>query len=84
MCEKSVRRLMQLYDNLKDYKYLIVTGGTGESRFAQIKDMLSGLPHLTVLPGNVNTPDLSFTYSNVIGYYMFRYANLKKSIAQSA
>ena len=77
LCDKSVRRLMQEYDNLRDYKYLIVTGGTGESRFEQIRNMLSGLPFLQVLPGNQNTPDLAFSYSNVIGYYMFRHAKLK-------
>ena len=76
LCEKSIRRLMQEYNNLKDYKYLIVTGGTGESRFAQIKQMLSGLPNLQVLPGNINCTDLAFSYSNVIGYYMVRHAKL--------
>lgn len=74
LCEKSIRRLMQEYNNLLGYKYLIVTGGTGESRFAQIKEMLSGIPHLRILAGNLNTEDLSFMYSNVVGYYMFRHA----------
>lgn len=74
LCEKSVLRLMQDYENLKPYKYLIVTGGTGESRFEQIKEKLSVIPSLTVLPGNMNTPDLAFSYSNVIGYYMVRLA----------
>lgn len=84
LCEKSVRRLMQEYGNLIDYKYLIVTGGTGESRFSQIKEMLSGLPNLQVLPGNANTPDLAFSYSNVIGYYMLRHAKLKAAEAKAA
>ena len=53
LCDKSIRILMQDYDNLLDYKYLIVTGGTGECRFEQIKKMLSGIPNLTVLPGNM-------------------------------
>lgn len=77
LCEKSVRRLMQEYNNLIGYKYLIVTGGTGESRFEQIKSMLSGLPNLQVLPGNLNCSDLAFSYSNVIGYYMLRHAKLQ-------
>ena len=77
LCEKSIKRLMQDYDNLIDYKYLIVTGGTGECRFNQIKDMLKGLPYLTILPGNMNHTRLSFSYSNVLGYYFFRYAKLK-------
>lgn len=80
LCEKSIRRLMQEYGNLIDYKYLIVTGGTGESRFEQIKQMLSGLPNLEVLPGNINCSDLAFSYSNVIGYYMLRHAKLSAEI----
>ncbi len=75
LCEKTIERLMQDFQNLQDYQYLIVTGGTGESRFEQIKEKLSAIPTLTVLPGNLNVPDLSCTYSNVIGYYMFRHAS---------
>jgi len=80
LCEKSILRLMQEYGNLIDYKYLIVTGGTGESRFEQIKDMLKGLTNLKVLPGNINCNDLAFCYSNVIGYYMLRHATLQAEI----
>ena len=65
---------MQDYDNLLKYKYLIITGGTGESRFEQIKEMLKGITTLTVLPGNINYPDLPFSYCNVMGYYSFRHA----------
>ena len=83
LCEKSLRRLMLDYGNLVGYKYLIVTGGTGESRFEQIKDMLSGLQNLTVLPGNINTNDLSFSYSNVIGYYMLRHAKLAAEVRKN-
>ena len=78
LCEKSIRRLMQNYDNLMRYKYLIVTGGTGECRFEQIKNMLSGIPSLTVLPGNLSHPDVAFSYSNVLGYYAFRLGKVKK------
>jgi len=83
LCTKSIKRLLQEYNKLKDYKYLVVTGGTGESRFEQIKTMLSGLPTLTVLAGNMNCSDLSFTYSNVIGYYMFRHAKLMAEIKKN-
>ena len=82
LCEKSIRRLLQDYDNLMNYKYLIVTGGTGECRFEQIKQMLKGIPSLTVLPGNFSHPDLAFSYSNVLGYYIFRHAKLKKMEAK--
>lgn len=80
ICDKSIRRLMQDYGNLVGYNYLIVTGGTGESRFEQIKKMLSGLPTLQVLPGNLNTQDLAFSYSNVMGYYMLRHAKLAAEV----
>ena len=80
ICDKSIRRLMQDYGNLVGYNYLIVTGGTGESRFEQIKEMLSGLPTFQVLPGNLNTQDLAFSYSNVMGYYMLRHAKLAAEV----
>ncbi|MBR3517999.1 MAG: ParM/StbA family protein [Lachnospiraceae bacterium] len=77
ICEKSMDRLMQEY-NMGDYEHLVVTGGTGESRFGQIKKYFADrkFEDLQVLPGNLNTPDLPFCYSNVIGYYMFRHAKL--------
>ena len=80
LCEKSLKRLMQEYDNMIDYNYLIVTGGTGESRFEYIKDFFKKNPNIKVLPGNLNTKDLSFAYSNVVGYYMFRYAKVVQSL----
>ena len=83
LCEKTIRRLMQDYGNLMDYQYLLVTGGTGESRFNQIKERLSGLSKLEVIPGNLNTPDLPFAYSNVIGYYDIRHAKFMKEMQAS-
>lgn len=80
LCKKSISRLLEEYDNLMDYEYLIVTGGTGESRFEQIKSMLSGLSHLTVLKGNQNDETLPFVFSNVRGYYMFQYLQLKREM----
>lgn len=78
LCKKSIQRLLVDYDNLIDYQYLIVTGGTGEERFERIKDMLSGLKTLTVLPGNSGDESLPFTYSNAMGYYLFRQKAITK------
>lgn len=83
LCYKSIDRLMKKYDNMKDYQYLVVTGGTGESRFHMIQDKLKGLPKLQVVPGNINTPDISCIYSNVIGYYMFRHAKLMSEMKKA-
>ena len=73
LCKKSIKRLLDDYDSLLDYNNLIVTGGTGESRIEQIRTMLSGLGHLTVLLGNEADPSLSAIYSNVRGFYLYRY-----------
>lgn len=79
LCKKSIDRLMAEYNRLMDYKYLIVTGGTGESRFEQIKEQISAKnPDIIILPGNLNNPELPFAYSNVVGYYMQRHANVKR------
>ena len=84
LCEKEIAKLMQAYEGLKDYQYLVVTGGTGESRLEMIKAKLAGIPHLTVLAGNVNTPDLSCVYSNVLGYYAFRHAKMMSEAKKAA
>ena len=83
LSDKSIERLMKENDNLKDYNYLVVTGGTGESRLNYIKDKLKGLSRLTILAGNENTPELSCIYSNVIGYYMFRYAIVMREMKKA-
>lgn len=79
LCKKSINRLLDDYDSLLDYNNLIVTGGTGESRIEQIRTMLSGLGHLTVLLGNEADPSLSAIYSNVRGYYMSMLLKVQKA-----
>ncbi len=78
LTKTSVQRLLREYGDLLNYEYLIVTGGTGESRYEKIKNMLSGLQHLKVIPANINYPNLSCIYSNVIGYYLYAVTNVNK------
>lgn len=80
LCKKSINRLMEEFDNLMDYENLIITGGTGESRFEQVEEMLAGLAHLNVLRGNQNDDSLPFVFSNARGYYMYQYLQLKKEM----
>lgn len=61
----------------RDYTKIIVAGGTGEAWFEKIKEYLSGMKTITVLPGNRND-HLPFIYSNVRGYYMFQYMQQNK------
>lgn len=83
LCDKSIERLMREYGNLQDYRYLIVTGGTGESRIEYIRDKLKGLPRLQILLGNKNYPELSCIYGNVLGYYMFRHAKIASELRKA-
>ena len=62
----------------RDYKYLIVSGGTGEAWFPMIKEYLSKMKTLNLIPGNRNTENLPFLYSNVRGYYLYRYTLSKR------
>lgn len=79
---KTIDKLCELFDNLLDYDYLIVTGGTGEAWYPYFVDAFQGLPNLTLIPGNQNTEGmltavdgtaqpLPFIFSNARGYYMF-------------
>lgn len=79
LCEKSIRRLLEQYDNLLDYNYLVVTGGTGESRIEQIREMLCGIGSLTILLGNEADPSISTIYANARGYYMSMLLKVQKA-----
>ena len=63
--------------SFRDYKYLIITGGTGAAWYDKIKDYLKGMHTLQIIPGNVND-NTSMIYSNVRGYYLFRYVADRK------
>ena len=82
LCDKSIKQLMLDYDNFKGFKYLIVTGGTGTSRFDMIADKLKGLKSLKVIPGNMNFPEIPSDFSNAIGYYLFRHAKFVREAKQ--
>ena len=61
--------------NIADYNYLIVTGGTGAAWSEYIYQKLNS-PYLTVVSGNKTDPSLDQIYSNVRGYYLYRYNKL--------
>ncbi len=83
LCEKSLVRLLQEYDNLKGIDNIIVTGGTGESRIDQIREKLQKM-HVKVIDGNINNPALPFAYSNAIGYYMYGHARIERLAKKQA
>ena len=73
VAEEALHRMANAI-NIADYNYLIVTGGTGAAWSDYIKKQLSS--SLTVVSGNKTDPSLDQIYSNVRGYYLYRYNKL--------
>ena len=76
VCNEAIERMCGAI-NLVDYNYLIITGGTGAAWLYNIRDKFKNFSTLTILNGNQND-DLSFIYSNVRGYYLYRFNKLGK------
>ncbi len=66
-------------EKLVQYKYFIITGGTSAAWEQIIRNKLININSLSVISGNQNDT-LPFIFSNVRGYYLYRY---NKLLAQS-
>lgn len=75
VCLKALSKLQDVF-NLAEYDYLIITGGTSAAWNEMIRDFFSGLSTLKIMNGNQND-NLPFVFSNVRGYYMYRYSKLR-------
>ena len=75
--QEAMEKMKTIYNNFFDYDYLIVTGGTGAAWYSYIKEHLSGMETLSIIPGNQNS-SLPFIFSNVRGYYMYQLNHLRK------
>lgn len=91
---QTIDKLCELYNYLQEYTYLIVTGGTGEAWYPYFIEAFSGLPNLTLIPGNQNTQGMAigyngeekalpFIFSNVRGYYVYLQHKLEKLAPKS-
>lgn len=77
VCEEAIETLLSIYD-ISDYKYVIITGGTGAAWFQMIKDRFQNAIDagvIQIINGNRND-NLAFVYSNVRGYYLYRHMKL--------
>lgn len=70
--KEAMNRAKSITDTFRGYEYIIVDGGTGEAWYEDIKQWLSGMETLRVMPSNFNDR-LPMIYSNARGYYMYRY-----------
>jgi len=72
ICESALNRIETAYNDLEDYDYLLVTGGTGAAWLDYIHERYRNMETLEIITGNQNQPELDHIYSNVRGYYIFR------------
>ena len=77
VCDEALEKLGQIFP-LHEYKFLVVTGGTGAAWNGMIREKLKDIEGLTVINGNQNDPSLPFLFSNVRGYYMFLYDSIQQ------
>ena len=73
----AMNRAKSVAKSFRGYHYAIVDGGTGEAWLNDIREWLSGLKTLKVMPSNIND-GLPLIYSNSRGYYMYRYQQNKR------
>lgn len=76
VCNEAIDKMSEIFD-LSTYNYLVVTGGTSEAWYPIIKERLKGLSTLDIILGNQND-SLPLIYSNVRGYFFYRYNKLWK------
>lgn len=69
--QNAMNRARSVTKSFRDYRYLIIDGGTGEAWFNDICEWLKGMKTIRILPSNFND-HLPFIYSNARGYYMIR------------
>lgn len=70
ICLDAMTSIENTYNDLIDYEFLLVTGGTGAAWLDTIRDRYKGMSTLRIITGNQNDPTLDHIYSNVRGYYM--------------
>lgn len=58
--------------SFRDYRNIIIAGGTGKAWYEYFVEKLKGMQSLRIMPCNTNS-NVSFIYANVRGYYMRRY-----------
>lgn len=75
----AANKLYELAGYFRDYNVLVITGGTGAAWYNYIKEALSGLEDLRIIPGNDGN-DIPIYYANARGYYMSAYRRLRKAI----
>lgn len=70
ICTEAINSIRTIYNNLLEYQYLLITGGTGDAWFKIIKEYFSKMEGLNVVAAN-RTTKIPQIFSNVRGYYLY-------------
>lgn len=78
VCDRAIERILNSYA-VENYRYFIVTGGTGSAWFEKIRKHFAEVDGLEVIKGNAYSPETDMVFCNVRGYYVGRVNNLIKT-----
>lgn len=82
ICKRAIQKIQATYDYLREYRFLLITGGTGEAWKENIKKHFAGLQGLSIIQGNQNDTGLPQIFSNVRGYYLFQVGDQRAQMAK--
>ena len=77
ICDEAIAWLTSVV-TLTDYNYMIITGGTGAAWDYKIREKFKDFTTLQLIAGNQND-ELPLIYSNVRGYYLWRFNKLGRT-----
>jgi plasmid segregation protein ParM len=77
VCYEALQKVDNIYNNLFDHDYLVITGGTGDAWKNIITEYYSGMESLKIINGNQNDM-LPTIFSNVRGYYLYIVNKMKR------
>lgn len=78
VCMEALSKIDNIYNNLFDHDYLVITGGTGAAWNTIIKEYYGGMETLKIINGNQND-NLPCIFSNVRGYYLYLVGKMKNA-----
>lgn len=81
VCLEALGKIENIYNNLFDHQYLVITGGAGAAWENIIKEQYQNMETLKIISGNQNDT-LPCIFSNTRGYYMYLLGKLKKMARQ--
>lgn len=78
ICMEAIEKIKTIYNNLVEYDYLVLAGGTSAAWNTYIREYFSKMTTLTIIAGNQNDT-LPYIFSNVRGYYLYQFEKLQRN-----